>query len=181
MQLRCFGGQRPPARPLCRLTNRSTGPTAAYRLAREAPSFILRLAGQSPCRAGPVSSNVSRHIAPMLRFALLSKSEGRPRASCQPFGGRCQSGPGRSTAVHGRWSTGMAPYLARHCRNRCRSTPAHARNTAAVLRRPAPHGKAAVPANQSLNWTHRGIPPGPRGALVYPAPRGPGAMPRRSS
>ncbi len=70
MQLRSFVGQRPPARPTCRLTNRSTGPTAAYRLAREASSLILRLAGQAPCRAGPVSSNVRRR--PLSRSLALT-------------------------------------------------------------------------------------------------------------
>ena len=44
----------------CCLTLRSSGPPPASRLARELASVIIHLAGQAPCRWGPLSSNVRR-------------------------------------------------------------------------------------------------------------------------
>ena len=54
------------------------------------------------------------------------------------------------------------------------STPTSAARSHFV-RRVALHGPSRP--NPSVNARPNGRPPGPRGALVYPAPRGPGALP----
>jgi len=53
----------------CGLTLRSSGLAPAWHLARAAPWFIIRLAGQAPHRRSPLSSNVGPHWEP---HALLS-------------------------------------------------------------------------------------------------------------
>jgi hypothetical protein len=71
--------------PTCGLTLRSSGPPPASRLAREALTVIIRLAGQAPSRRRPLSSNVRpqkdvRANSPRARQEQV-EFEGRPSFS----------------------------------------------------------------------------------------------------
>ena len=62
----------------CCLTPRCSRRSSAWRLAREAPWFIMPLAGQAPCRCPRLNSNVRRHEGTMRVAAaiIISRSHG---------------------------------------------------------------------------------------------------------
>ena len=69
------------------LTLRSSGPSPARHLARKVVLSIIGLAGQAPCRCGPLSSNVRPRVYSIRSSRALSR-----HAFALAFvrGGRCQ-------------------------------------------------------------------------------------------
>ena len=78
----------------CCLTLRSSRPTPAWHLARQALTVIIRLAGQAPHRRGRLSSNVRQHHVALKVLAI---------ASGAAVAAKCEM-PSSATFVHARCS-----------------------------------------------------------------------------